>query len=371
MRRARAWGWIATLALGGALACEVAVQSGGSADTTATPPASSRVVHEDAPPAGGRLHGRDFRVEGAAIEGGILSLRQGEDFFADRELMVFLFLDDREIPAGRRFEVGSVAQRGSLTPHLHLKWRDDVEQMPDTHIVMNDYRMTLEFGDVTGRTLPGWIELEIPGQPATRVSGGFEAAVKGLILDERGADLGVDSFDVLRYVAERYVVEHRPGTRPSALEFGNDRFSHADPERPALQVGSIEVRVPDAVNGPTLWRLQFAKRDGAWQVERRLSHAQLVDAHPIEIPAPDARPWERFRYVMARVLESELAPEAASQGVYDAEFSSSYEPQGGLGEGRASYRVGSAGEPVERRFLFEKRDRGWALVRELAADESI
>ncbi len=367
MRTATSWGWIATLALGGALACD----SGPQPEPPQGVPAAEapRSTVQDAPPAAGRLQGRDFRVKGATIENGILSLRQGEDFFADRELLIFLFLDDREIPSGRRFDVGADAQPGTLTPHLHIKWRDDAEQMPETNIVMNEYRMTLEFGQEADRKLPGRIELTVPGQPATKVSGRFEADVKGLIIREGVADLGVDSFDVLRFLAERYVLEQRPGTPPAELEYGNGRFTHADPERPALQVGSFEVRMPGDDGRPLLWRLQFAKRDGLWQVERRLSHAQLLEAHPIEVPPPDARPRHRFAYVMARVLESELAAEAAEKGFYDVRFRSSYKPQERSGEGVASYRLGPAGEPVERRFLFRERDSGWALVRELVPGE--
>lgn len=368
MGRAVTWGWIATLALAGAIACDPGARS----EPRPSAPAAEapRVPVADFAPAAGRLQGRDFRVEGATIENGILSLRQGADFFADRELMVFLFLDDREIPAGRTFDVGPEAAPSTLTPQLHLKWRDDATQMPETNIVMNDYRMTLEFGEVVDRKLPGRIELTVPGQPATKVAGRFEADVKGLIVRDGVADRGVDSFDVLRFLAERYVLEQRPGTPPSALEYGSGRFTHVDPDHPALQVGALEVRIPSDDGQPLLWRLLFAKRAGLWQVERRLSHAQMVEAHPIEAPAPDARPGERFAYVMARVLESQLAAEAAGQGVYDVRFQSSYEPQDGLGEGAASYRIGPAGESVERRFLFQKRDSGWALVRELAPDES-
>ena len=44
-------------------------------------------------PASGKLHGEAFTLERAELQGGVLSLRQGQEFFADLEFKLFLFVD--------------------------------------------------------------------------------------------------------------------------------------------------------------------------------------------------------------------------------------------------------------------------------------
>ncbi|MDB6155932.1 MAG: hypothetical protein JWL90_4385, partial [Chthoniobacteraceae bacterium] len=73
-------------------------------------------------PAAGRVHGRPFTVETANLENGILSLRQGREFVAEQEWVIFLFLKKGESPANRLFEVKRKA--GSSAAHVHLKWRE-------------------------------------------------------------------------------------------------------------------------------------------------------------------------------------------------------------------------------------------------------
>src|SRR5438045_2687720 len=41
----------------------------------------------------GSLHGESFTVERAELQNGVLSLRQGREFFADLEFKLFLFTD--------------------------------------------------------------------------------------------------------------------------------------------------------------------------------------------------------------------------------------------------------------------------------------
>jgi tetratricopeptide (TPR) repeat protein len=62
--------------------------------------------------AAGRICGNDFTVEKAKVENGILSLRQGQDFFPDREFMIFLFPKQR----GRRWK----ARRTGLLKTLSM-----------------------------------------------------------------------------------------------------------------------------------------------------------------------------------------------------------------------------------------------------------
>ncbi len=128
-------------------------------------------------PAQGQVHGVDFEVEEATISGGVLTLRQGEDFFADQELMIFLFLEEDESPAGKEY----LAQPGEQqfgNPHIHMRYRVEGESMPETEMFMNRYSIQLRFGEIADGTLSGEIYLTLPDEHESFVAGRFEAKLE-------------------------------------------------------------------------------------------------------------------------------------------------------------------------------------------------
>ncbi len=126
-------------------------------------------------PAAGQIGGLPFTVEKATLKDGILTLRQGNEFFADREVAIFLFLKNGESPIGRKWEIGEGADAGS--PHIHFSWKDAGQSLPKTKILMNDYRLHLEFASGKNGTVNGRIALAAPGQQKSRVNGTFTARI--------------------------------------------------------------------------------------------------------------------------------------------------------------------------------------------------
>jgi len=126
--------------------------------------------------ASGKIHGEDFTVENAKIKAGILTLRQGEDFFADREVMIFLFLGKDEKPDGRTFHVSRESNVGA--PHIHMKWKEKNGKVPETEMFIKDYAMRLELGTREGGKLPGRIYLALPDTSKSFVAGRFDAEIK-------------------------------------------------------------------------------------------------------------------------------------------------------------------------------------------------
>jgi hypothetical protein len=122
----------------------------------------------------GMVNGTAFSLEKATIQGGILKLRQGSDFFADREFVIFLFLKG-QAPDGRRI-VGTGEDFSN--PHVHLSYKIEAKGVPKTEIFMKGYQITLEFGQRSGNRLPGRIDLRLPDKAGSFVSGAFEAEVK-------------------------------------------------------------------------------------------------------------------------------------------------------------------------------------------------
>ena len=124
----------------------------------------------------GKIHGVDFDVEQAAIANGILTLRQGSDFFPDYAVLVFLFLKEGETAEGRTFNI--TKEQGFGSPHIHMKWKQKGQNTPKTEIFMKDYTMRLQFGKREDNVLPGKISLSLPDKEQSFVSGSFFAEIK-------------------------------------------------------------------------------------------------------------------------------------------------------------------------------------------------
>ncbi|MFC1699834.1 hypothetical protein ACFL1I_07785 [Candidatus Omnitrophota bacterium] len=125
----------------------------------------------------GIIHGRAFTCEQATLDqGSILHLRQGQDFFADLELMIFLFLKKDETIENRTFDITKTT--GFDSPHIHMKWKPEDQTTPETAIFMEDYAMRLEFGGQTDGKLPGKIYICLPDEEKSAVAGEFLAEVK-------------------------------------------------------------------------------------------------------------------------------------------------------------------------------------------------
>ena len=109
---------------------------------------------------------------------GQLAIYEGDGWGFSPSLLIFLFLDNNESPAGQTF----VVRRGEngMHPHVHYRWRvtdEDGEEKLDVDSVMNEYEMTLTLGEIEDDELPGTISFSRPGED-TKVSGEFRAKIK-------------------------------------------------------------------------------------------------------------------------------------------------------------------------------------------------
>ena len=129
-----------------------------------------------AAPVSGMAHGVKFKVEKAKIQNGILSLRQGKNFFADQEFKIFTFLKKGENLAGKKFIVKPNGGFGS--PHVHFSYKIKNKNLPKTEMFMNKYTMKLEFGKVSGKKISGKIYLCLPDKAKSFIAGSFEAEIK-------------------------------------------------------------------------------------------------------------------------------------------------------------------------------------------------
>lgn len=125
-------------------------------------------------PVSGTLQGQNVKLEGASIQNGVLSLRQGQEVFADFETLVFLFLKPGEQLPGKQYTIA--ADTGFGSPHVHLRWKEG--DTAKSEALTSGYVMRLEFGQVANRRLPGRIYLELPKSYGTTLTGTFSAEMK-------------------------------------------------------------------------------------------------------------------------------------------------------------------------------------------------
>jgi hypothetical protein len=123
----------------------------------------------------GAVRGAAFKVEKASLQSGVLELRQGADFFPDHAFRIFLFLKAGERPDGKTIVMTGEPFSG---PHVHLAYKVQGRNIPETEIFMSKYVMRLEFGRRQGNTIAGKLDLRLPEGTQSFVAGTFEAEIE-------------------------------------------------------------------------------------------------------------------------------------------------------------------------------------------------
>ena len=124
--------------------------------------------------AAGRINGREFAVERASVQGGVLNFRQGSRTPREVVVTIHLFARRGEDLAGQSISIDSSRTNA---PKVMLRWKDDQEQ-PVTHTLHEGYALRLEFGPVTGSFLPGKILLCAPDDAKSWMAGTFVAEIR-------------------------------------------------------------------------------------------------------------------------------------------------------------------------------------------------
>lgn len=130
-------------------------------------------------PASGKLHGETFTLERAELQGGVLSLRQGQEFFADLEFKLFLFVDGPGQLENQGLEIIDEENPPTKTvPHVYVSWKPDAKSLPKTKSWTGDYVIRIKFGQIKNGRLPGEIYLCLPDLKQSFVAGTFNAILK-------------------------------------------------------------------------------------------------------------------------------------------------------------------------------------------------
>jgi hypothetical protein len=125
--------------------------------------------------AAGKVHGEGFLCERATLTGGILSLRQGNNWPPDLGVSVLLFARAGEELSGKSIQIAP--DRGPPLPRVVMRWKNDSDKA-ETRNVNSGYALRVDFGQATNGRMPGQIYLCLPDESKSVVAGTFDAEIR-------------------------------------------------------------------------------------------------------------------------------------------------------------------------------------------------
>lgn len=148
----------------------------------------------------GQLNGETFKPQQAELLGGVLTLREGEDFFARREVNIRL----PQAPAGAlRLDV-LPGDSGPL-PEIEISWLQPEQDLPESRRLLRGYTLHLNLEPLAPNKLSGEFHLILPAQFKTAISGQLELFTNRLRYRDGNIDRHFDSRDTVIYVVEDYL----------------------------------------------------------------------------------------------------------------------------------------------------------------------
>lgn len=221
----------------------------------------------------GDVRNTEFEVENALINNGTLTLRQGEDFFADVSVDIITF--DHDEISGKTFSFSSSSNSFSR-PHIRLNVKEKEQDIPNTAIIMSDYELNLIFGEKESLGIPFSIRL-VALENGTNIEGKFFATYKEIDVVDGAINLTSDSFDTLDYLAKEYIESEYKGVEVGG-QFGATYTSYKDDYPKSGFVG-----YDNNTGQYPIIKIQLAKDESGWSVVNQLKANQIHQAHPVVV----------------------------------------------------------------------------------------
>jgi hypothetical protein len=128
----------------------------------------------------GNLAGTNFVVGSAFVDVNagvnILSIRQGTNFYSDREVMVYLKLKPGENLVGQSWTIGPDTRTNVM--NVVKRWRPNPRYAPQQKSFANGYAMRLEFMNQSEDLVQGRIYLALPDTEQSVIAGQFTAEIR-------------------------------------------------------------------------------------------------------------------------------------------------------------------------------------------------
>ena len=106
----------------------------------------------------------------------VLSIRQGTNFYSDREVMVYLKLKAGESLVGQSWTIGPDTRTN--VPNVVKRWRPNPKFAPQQKSFANGYAMRLEFVNQSEDLVQGRVYLALPDTEQSVIAGQFNAEIR-------------------------------------------------------------------------------------------------------------------------------------------------------------------------------------------------
>ncbi|AOE84738.1 MFS transporter [Pseudomonas sp. TCU-HL1] len=291
----------------------------------------------------GELNGQRFMPLQAELVDGILSLREGQDFYARRELSIRI---GQQPEGALRLDV--LPRDAPPQPEIEISWLLPEQELPEARRIPRGYTLHLDLQPVAPNRLAGDFHLVLPPRFATTLSGHLEVYTDRLRYRDGQVDTAYDSRDTVAFVIRDYL-QRRFAT--ATVELAQlPAFS-----LPARQLDlDVEARIDGQVQRLPLQLTRSEVR--GWRVQRdsfpplpapgsASTAGEALDAAPAAADA--ARPVDRrLRFSLQHLLGNPSQYQELGMRVYTVRGSTAEGRFAGLDrEGRILIRrnLGGAG----------------------------
>ncbi|WP_437882189.1 MFS transporter [Pseudomonas sp. LRF_L74] len=239
----------------------------------------------------GDLNGQVFAAQQAELINGVLRLREGNDFFARREVIVRLPKDTR--PPVR---VDILPEDQGDLPEVEISWLLPDQDLPEARRLDKGYTLHLDLQPLPPNKLVGDFHLVLPAQYQTTLSGRLELFRDDLRYRDDKVDLTHDSQDTLRYLVTDYLQRRFATTRVDIIDLPPVAF----PTR------RVATTVAASIEGkPQQVPLSMEKTNTGWRVDgdrfiplQAESENQQASPAPTQVKTPDRAPQDPFSLVV-------------------------------------------------------------------------
>jgi hypothetical protein len=182
----------------------------------------------------GELNGRPFAPQQAELLDGVLSLREGQDFFAQSELLIRL----PKVPQGP-LRVDVLPSDKGVLPEVEISWLLPEQELPEARRLSRGYTLHLDLQPVAPNKMAGDFHLVLPPKFKTTLSGKLELFHNGLRYQGGNVDRQFDSVDTVTHVIQDYLERRFATSQVQLKPIGSLNFP--------LQ--SIDLNVQAQING--------------------------------------------------------------------------------------------------------------------------
>lgn len=225
----------------------------------------------------GELNGQPFNPQYAEMVDGVLSLREGEDFFARHEVKI-------RLPQAQKapVQLDVLPEDKGQLPEVEISWLLPEQDLPEARRLSKGYTLHLDLQALPPNKLQGDFHLVLPPTFKTSLSGRLELFADRLRYQDGRLDTRFDSRETLAKVVDDYL-QRRFATRLVQL---------AELPEVTFPTTLVPLTVQARINGEAQsLELVLEKGGRGWQVQGD-NYPALPEPRAAEAakPAPKAEP---------------------------------------------------------------------------------